>query len=372
MVKPFPGVRHMKRIYNFSAGPATLPMPVLEEASKAILEFNNSGMGILELSHRGKHYESMHQETRQLLLKMMNLKAEEYTVLFFGGGATHQFAQIPMNFLKAGTTADYINEGEWGAKAIKEAQKVPGGGTVNVAGTSEPVKFATCAKDIKLTPGAAYVHLTTNNTIEGTQHRAIPALGSSPLVLDASSDFLSRELPYSDYACVYSGAQKNAGAAGVTIAVLRKSFMAQGRTDIPPVFQYAAHDKADSLLNTPPAFPIYVFNLMLKWIESQGGVKAIDARNQKKAALIYDALDSLPDFYDPAVTDKADRSLMNITFRIKDASKDEAFLAEAKQRGMDGLKGHRNVGGFRASVYNAFPEEGCAALAQLLRDFAKK
>jgi phosphoserine aminotransferase len=359
----------MKRIYNFSAGPATLPFSVLEEASKGVLEFANSGMSILELSHRGKHYEGMHQETRGLLLKTMNLKPEDYSVLFMGGGASTQFAVLPMNFLKSGSTADYINEGEWGGKAIKEAQKL---GSVNVAGSSEGAKFAACAKDFKFTPNAAYAHLTTNNTIEGTQHRKIPELGGAPLVLDASSDFLSHELDYSGCSMVYAGAQKNAGAAGVTVCVFKKSFMATGRTDIPSIFQYGAHDKADSLLNTPPAFSVYVFNLMLKWIEKEGGVKAIDARNQKKAALIYDALDAFPQVYDPAVTVKEDRSLMNITWRVRDAAREKEFLALSEAKGMDGLKGHRNVGGFRASVYNAFPIEGCQALADLLRDFAKK
>jgi phosphoserine aminotransferase len=359
----------MKRIFNFSAGPATLPEPVLAEAAKAVVEFNNSGMSLLELSHRGKHYESMHQETRAMLLKAMGLKAEEYTVLFLGGGASQQFAQVPMNFLKPGATADYVNEGEWGSKAVKEAQKL---GTVNVAGSSESAKFATLAKDLKFSVGAAYAHLTTNNTIEGTQHRTIPEMGGAPIILDASSDFLSHELDYSRFSMVYAGAQKNAGAAGVTIIVLKKSFMAGARTDIPAIFQYAVHDKADSLYNTPAAFPIYTFHLVLKWIESEGGVKAIDARNQKKAGLIYSAIDAYPDFYEAAVTDKADRSLMNITWRLKNAEKDKEFLAEAEKRSMDGLKGHRAVGGFRASVYNAFPVEGCEALAQLLHDFAKK
>lgn len=363
----------MKRIYNFSAGPATLPWSVLEEASKGVLEFANSGMSLLELSHRGKHYESMHMETRQLLLKTMNLKAEEYSVLFFGGGASTQFATVPMNFLKLGTTADYVNEGEWGNKAIKEAKKVAGSAAnINVAGSSEDVKFSACAKSFNLTPGAAYAHVTTNNTIEGTEHREIPDLGSSPLVLDASSDFLSHELDYNRCSLVYAGAQKNAGPAGVTIVVIKKSFMETGRSDIPSIFHYASHDKADSLLNTPPAFPIYVFNLVLKWIESQGGVKAVDAKNQKKAGLIYEALDAFPDVYDPAVTVKADRSLMNITWRLKNAEREKEFLAEAEKQNMDGLKGHRNVGGFRASVYNAFPLEGCEALAALLKEFAKK
>jgi len=358
----------MKRIYNFSAGPAILPVPVLEEASKAVLEIAGSGMSILEVSHRSKVYETLHQEARANLLKVMGLKPEDYTVLFLGGGASQQFATIPMNFLKPGSTADYVDGGEWGNKAIKEAK---GLGTVNVAASSAAVKHATLPTDYKWTPGAAYAHLTTNNTIEGTQMRVPPAT-AAPLILDASSDFLSHRLDWGKAALIYAGAQKNAGPAGVTIIVIKKSFLATGRTDIPAIFQYAVHDKADSLYNTPPVFPIYVFGLVLKWIESQGGLEAIEKRNYRKAKVIYDVLDAHADVYDAAVTKKEDRSWMNITWRVRDASKEEAFLKGAKDRNMDGLKGHRNVGGFRASVYNAFPEEGCVALAEYLKEFAKQ
>ena len=358
----------MKRIYNFSAGPAILPVPVLEEASKAVLEIAGSGMSILEVSHRSKVYETLHQEARANLLKVMGLKPEDYTVLFLGGGASQQFATIPMNFLKPGSTADYVDGGEWGNKAIKEAK---GLGTVNVAASSAAVKHATLPTDYKWTPGAAYAHLTTNNTIEGTQMRVPPAT-AAPLILDASSDFLSHRLDWGKAALIYAGAQKNAGPAGVTIIVIKKSFLATGRTDIPAIFQYAVHDKADSLYNTPPVFPIYVFGLVLKWIESQGGLEAIEKRNYRKAQVIYDVLDAHADVYDAAVTKKEDRSWMNITWRVRDASKEEAFLKGAKDRNMDGLKGHRNVGGFRASVYNAFPEEGCVALAEYLKEFAKQ
>jgi phosphoserine aminotransferase len=357
----------MKRIYNFSAGPATLPLPVLEEASKAVLEIADSGMSVLELSHRGKIYETLHQEARANCLKVMGLSPEDYTVVFMGGGASTQSAVIPMNFLPAGKTADYVNGGEWGSKAIKEAK---GLGSINVAASSEASKHSALPRDFKWTPGAAYAHLTTNNTIEGTQMRFIPDAGS-PVVLDASSDFLGHKMDWSKASLIYAGAQKNAGPAGVTIIVIKKSFLATAKTDIPAIFQYGVHDKADSLYNTPPAFPIYVFGLVLKWIEAQGGVAAMEKRNEAKAKLIYDAIDAFPDFYEAAVPKKEDRSWMNITWRVKDASKEEAFLKGAKERHMDGLKGHRNVGGFRASVYNAFPEEGCAALAQYLREFAK-
>lgn len=358
----------MQRIYNFSAGPAILPVPVLEEAAKGVIEISGSGMSILEVSHRGKIYETLHQEARALCLKMMGLKPEDYTVIFMGGGASQQFATIPMNFLKPGATADYVDGGEWGSKAIKEASKL---GTVNVAGSSAATKHATLPRDFKWTPGAAYAHLTTNNTIEGTQMRFVPDAGA-PVVLDASSDFLSHRLDFGKAAMVYAGAQKNAGPAGVTIVVMKKSFLATAKTDIPAIFQYAVHDKADSLYNTPPVFPIYVFGLVLKWIESQGGPAGVEARNQRKAQAIYDALDAHLDVYDPAVTKKEDRSWMNITWRVRDTAREEAFLAGAKERKLDGLKGHRNVGGFRASVYNAFPEEGCAVLAEYLHAFAKK
>jgi phosphoserine aminotransferase len=358
----------MKRIYNFSAGPAILPVPVLEEASKAILEIADSGMGILELSHRGKIYEAIHQEARANCLKVMGLDPAAYTVIFVGGGASTQGALIPMNFLPQGKVADYVDGGEWGKKAIESAKSV---GTVNVAASSADKKHSYLPREFKWTPGAAYAHLTTNNTIEGTQMRFVPAC-PAPLVLDASSDFLGHRYDWNKVSLVYAGAQKNAVPAGVVIVVVKKSFLATAKTDIPAVLQYAVHDKADSLYNTPPAFPIYVFGLVLKWILANGGLEGMEKKNQAKAQVIYDAIDAFPAVYDAAVTNKDDRSWMNITWRLKDASKEEDFLKAAKAKGMDGLKGHRNVGGFRASVYNAFPHEGCVALAELLKEFAKK
>lgn len=356
-----------KRIYNFSAGPAILPVSVLEEASKAVLEIADSGMGVLELSHRGKIYEAIHQEARANCLKVMGLDPAEYTVIFMGGGASTQSAVVPMNFLPAGKTADYVDGGVWGEKALKEAK---GLGTVAVAASSAASKHSTLPRDFKWTPGAAYAHLTTNNTIEGTQMRFVPEC-PAPIVLDASSDFLGHQYDWNKVSLVYAGAQKNAGPAGVVIIVAKKSFLATAKTDIPAIFQYNVHDKADSLYNTPPAFPIYVFGLVLKWILGNGGLEGMQKKNQAKAQIIYDAIDAHPDFYEAAVTNKDDRSWMNITWRVKDASKEEAFLKGAKERKMDGLKGHRNVGGFRASVYNAFPEEGCKALADYLHEFAK-
>ena len=357
----------MKRIYNFSAGPAILPVPVLEEASRGVLEINNSGMSILEVSHRGKDYEAIHVETRERLLRVLGLSPDEYTVLFLGGGASTQFAMLPMNFLKAGQTADYVNAGEWGTKAIKEAKKI---GTVNVAATSESDKFAHIPKDLKLTPGAAYVHITTNNTIEGTEYSEIPDTGVVPLIADISSDIMAKSMDYSKFHLCYAGAQKNAGPAGVTMVIARKSYLDQASDDLPAMLSYKTHAKADSLYNTPPVFAIYVVGLVLKWVESQGGLAGMERRNREKAALIYNALDEYPNVYEPAVTDKADRSLMNVTFRLKNADLDKEFLDGAKARDMDGLKGHRAVGGFRASIYNAFPVEGCRALADYLHEFA--
>ncbi len=357
----------MKRIYNFSAGPAILPVPVLEEASKGVLEINGSGMSILEVSHRGKDYEAIHMETKERLLRVLGLSADDYTVLFLGGGASMQFAMLPMNFLKAGQTADYVNAGEWGTKAIKEAKKI---GNVNVAATSEGEKFSHIPKGLKLTPGAAYVHITTNNTIEGTEYAELPDTGDVPLIGDISSDIMAKNIDYSKFHLFYAGAQKNAGPAGVTLVVARKSYLEQGSDDLPAILSYKTHAKADSLYNTPPTFAIYVVGLVLKWVEAQGGLAGVERHNREKAALIYNALDEYPGIYEPAVTDKVDRSLMNVTFRLKNADLDKEFLDGAKARDMDGLKGHRAVGGFRASIYNAFPIEGCRALADYLHEFA--
>ena len=357
----------MKRIYNFSAGPAILPLEVLEEASRGVLEINGSGMSILEVSHRGKDYEAIHFDARERLLRVLGLSPETYTALFLQGGASQQFAQVPMNFLKQGETADYVNTGEWGVKAIKEAKNF---GAINIAASSEDAKFSYIPKTLNLTSGAKYVHITTNNTIEGTEWPTLPETNSVPLVADVSSDIMARNLDYSRFSMLYGGAQKNAGPAGVTLVIARKEFLAQASDDLPAFFSYKTHDKADSLYNTPPTFGVYVVGLALKWIEGQGGLTAIEARNREKAHIVYSALDSHPDVYEPTVTDKGDRSLMNVTFRLRDGEKDKAFLSGAQARDMDGLKGHRNVGGFRASIYNAFPVEGCQALADYLHEFA--
>ncbi len=357
----------MNRIYNFSAGPATLPLEVIQEASQGVLEINGSGMSILEVSHRGKDYDAIHVETRECLLRVLGLDPEMYTALFLGGGASTQFALLPMNFLAPGVTADYINTGEWAAKAIKEAKRF---GTVNVASSSEDAKFSYIPKTHSLTPGARYVHITTNNTIEGTEFHALPDTGDVPLIADASSDIMAKAIDYSRFHLIYAGAQKNAGPAGVTLVIARKDFIAEAKDDIAAILSYKTHAKSDSMYNTPPCFSIYVVGLVLKWIEAQGGLSVVEARNQEKAALVYGALDANSGFYEPAVADPVDRSLMNVTFRLRNAELDKKFLAGAQERQMDGLKGHRNVGGMRASIYNAFPVEGCKALADYLTEFA--
>ncbi len=357
----------MKRIYNFSAGPAILPVPVLEEAARGVLEIGDSGMSLLEVSHRGKEYEAIHSDAKERLLRVLGLSSDEYTALFLGGGASLQFAMLPMNYLRPGQTADYVHTGEWSIKAIKEAQRF---GSVKVVGSSEASNFSYIPKDLNLTAGAEYVHITTNNTIEGTEYPHVPDTGSVPLVADASSDILARAIDYSKFHLIYAGAQKNAGPAGVTMVIARKSYLAQANDDLPVILSYKMHAKSDSLYNTPPAFGIYVVGLVLKWIEDQGGLAAMDARNREKAAVVYRALDEYPGVYDPAVTVREDRSLMNVIFRLRNAELEPEFLAGANSRSMDGLKGHRSVGGFRASIYNAFPLEGCRALADYVHEFA--
>lgn len=359
----------MKRIYNFSAGPSILPVSVLEEASRGVLELGRSGMSILEVSHRGKDYEAIHMGARERLLRLLGLSSDEFTVLFLGGGATMQFAMVPMNFLSKGASADYLHTGEWSGRAVAEAKRFGG---VSLAGSSEPQKFARLPESWKFDPKASYVHVTTNNTIEGTQWKSVPPTVGVPLVVDASSDLLGIVRDHSRFDLIYAGAQKNLGPAGVTVVVVRKSFLARASTEIPSILSYRAHEAADSLLNTPPVFPIYVLSLTLQWVEEQGGVAVVAERNDRKAQSIYSALDEFPSVYEPTVTVPEHRSNMNPTFRLKSPHREADFLAGAQALGMDGLKGHRLVGGFRASVYNAFPEEGAYALADYLRTFARR
>lgn len=361
-------------VYNFNAGPATLPSPVLEKASQAVLEFGNLGMSILEVSHRSKEYEDVHYGTQERLLRILGLNPQEYNVLLMGGGASLQFAMLPMNYLKQGQVADYVDTGHWSRMAIEEAQQETQlvGGVIHVAGSLWEQGYSHIPKKLELARNTRYVHITTNNTIEGTEWPELPETGDIPLIADASSDLLGRNWDYSRFSLLYAGAQKNAGPAGVTLVVARKSFLEEASIDIPRILSYQTHFKHNSLYNTPPTFAVYATGLMLEWIEEQGGLASMEERNRKKAGMLYEALDRFPDVFVPLVTEERYRSIMNVTFKLQDSFREQKFLEEAELRRMVGLKGHRSVGGIRASIYNAFPIEGVAALAEYLEDFARK
>ncbi|MDQ7825500.1 MAG: 3-phosphoserine/phosphohydroxythreonine transaminase [Candidatus Eremiobacteraeota bacterium] len=355
-----------KRVYNFNPGPATLPYPVLEKAAKSVLEFEDQGMSILEMSHRSKQYEKVNSQAEADIKALMGL-SEDYRVLFMGGGASLQFAMIPLNLLREGMVADYINTGEWSTRAIKEAQKI---GKVNVAASSEDRKFTYIPKTFNFTKGATYVHMTTNNTIYGTQWHTIPEVGDTPLFADMSSDILSQTMDFNKFSLIYAGAQKNLGPAGVTIIILKKSLLEKCSEKIPLLLSYKTHEKNNSLYNTPPVFSVYVVGLVLEWIKEQGGLKKIEEINRKKQELLYHTLDEMSDFYKPNV-DKDSRSWMNVTFRLPSEELEVKFADEAKKTGLHGLKGHRSAGGMRASLYNALPLEGVEKLTEFMKTFAK-
>lgn len=355
----------MGRIFNFSAGPAILPEPVLAQAADAVREFAGSGMSLLEMSHRDKRYDVIHEKVRTGVVETLGLSSDDYDCLFMGGGASTQFSLVPMNLLTQGHSGAYVDGGEWGAKAIESARFH---GDVDVVGTSKADNHSRLPVIGAIPERAAYVHITTNNTIEGTQMAELPSM-SVPLVGDLSSDIFGRVRDNARFDLMYAGAQKNAGPAGVTLVIIRKSLLAQCNP-LPPMFSYKVQADKHSVYNTPPVFPIYVVGLVLDWIAAEGGVTAVAERNERKARLIYNAIDASAPVFSAAVPDPADRSWMNITFRLASKELETEFLAEAKANGMDGLPGHRNVGGCRASIYNAFPEAGCKALADLISDFA--
>ncbi len=366
--KPVSPAASAERIFNFSAGPGVLPEAVLRQAQKDLWNIAGSGIGILEHSHRGKVVDKVWEDTINDIREVGSVPAN-YKVLFLTGGASQQFFQIPMNFLKKGETADYINTGVWSAKAIKEAKAF---GVVNVAATSEDRQFRYIPKadQITWTPGARYAHFTTNNTIYGTEFGAEPAHpAGAPLVCDTSSDMFSRPIDVSKYAFIYAGAQKNMGAAGVTVVIARDDFLETGTKDIPGLLQYRSHAAEDSRHNTPPVFAVYLVGQVMKWIKAEGGLRAMAEKNAAKAKPIYDYLDASKLFR--AYADKDSRSLMNITFRLPTEEMEAKFIKEATAAGLDGLKGHRSAGGMRASVYNAFPIDGCRALVRFMEGFEK-
>ncbi len=352
------------RIYNFSAGPATLPLEVLEIAQKEFLNFNNSGMSLIESSHRSPEYDAVHQSCIKLFREVLQLD-ESYHVLFLGGGASTQFAMIPMNFLTKDKTAAYVDTGAWAGKAMKEAKYF---GNVHLAGSSKDASYDHVPMSLDIPSGSAYVHLTSNNTIFGTQYQTFPDCGNVPMICDMSSDVASRVHDFSKFDLIYAGAQKNLGPAGVTVVILKDEMLQKANKDIPTMFSYHTHAKKQSLFNTPPVFPIYIVKLVLEWILRNGGIAGIEKINVAKKERIYQMIDLYRDYFKGTV--KADsRSWMNITMRLPSEDLEKKFIAEAKANGMSGLKGHRDVGGIRVSTYNAMPKEGIVKLAQFMESF---
>jgi len=358
----------MRKVFNFSAGPAVLPEEVLRQAAEEMLDWHGSGQSVMEMSHRGKEYMSIHAQAEADLRELMGIPAN-YKVLFLQGGATLQFAQIPMNLMRGKASADYVNTGEWSKKAIKEAKLF---GKVNVAASGEDRSFTYIppATEWKLDPQAAYVHICSNETIGGVEFNWVPDTGEVPLVADVSSTFLSREVDVSKYGLIYGGAQKNIGPAGLTIVIVRDDLIGHAPAGTPTVLDYKAQADNESMLNTPPTYSVYIAGLVFQWLERQGGIAAIEKRNIEKAQLLYEYLDQSGFYRNPVAP--ADRSRMNIPFTLKDAALDDAFLKGAQQRGMLQLKGHRSVGGIRASIYNAMPIEGVRALVDYMREFEKQ
>jgi phosphoserine aminotransferase len=353
------------QVFNFSAGPAVLPAPVLQQARDELVDWHGSGMSVMEMSHRGKEFMSIAATTEQDLRELLALPAS-YKVLFLQGGATAQFAMIPMNLLRGKTGADYIHTGEWAKKAIGEAKKFC---KVNLAASSEDKGFTYAPRQAswKLDPQAAYVHYTGNETIGGVEFQWIPEVGSTPLVCDLSSSLLSRPLAVRRFGLIYAGAQKNIGPAGLTIVIVRDDLIGHAAAGTPSVFDYKIQADSQSMYNTPPTYAIYIAGLVFKWLKAQGGLQAMERVNIAKAGLLYDLLDTSAFYSSPVAID--DRSRMNIPFRLRDAALDEEFLKQAKQRGLLQLKGHRSVGGMRASIYNAMPIAGVKTLVDFMREF---
>ncbi len=354
------------RILNFSAGPATLPQPVLQQAQKDLWNLNESGIGVCEHSHRGPVFDQVIQEA-VVNCRLVGGIPDEFEILFLQGGATLQFAMVALNFLGEEEIANYLDTGVWATKAIKEAKKT---GNVHLAYEGKVSHFDHCPSDeeIDLTPNAAYMHFCSNNTIYGTRFTAIPTT-DSPVICDMSSDIFSRSIDWESYDMVYAGAQKNLGPSGTTLVIIRKTMLDLCDDNLPLMLNYNAIAQKNSMLNTPPTFGIYLMGEVFKWILSEGGLQAIETRNEHKAGMIYHVLDECNDFY-TTFAQVQSRSKMNISFKTKTPELDALFLEESAELGMSGLKGHRNLGGLRASIYNAFPEEGCARFSEFLQTFA--
>ena len=357
-----------ERIFNFSSGPAVMPLPVLEQVQRDLVALPGVGMSVMEISHRSSTFEAIIARAEADIRTLAGVP-DNYRILFLQGGASLQFSMVPMNLLTEDRTADYLMTGTWADKAAGEARKV---GTVHETGSTAADGFSRIPTDAEceLTPGAAYVHMTSNNTIEGTEWHRLPPVGDVPLVCDASSDIFSGPIDFSKYGLVYAGAQKNLGPSGVTLVIVRDDLLARSAKTLPTMLNYAIQAENGSLYNTPPAFGIYVLGLVVQWLLELGGLPAIDALNERKAGRLYAELDRTG-FWRP--TAQADsRSLMNVTFRLASEDLEKAFVKESTAAGFDGLKGHRSVGGMRASIYNAFPAEGIDRLVEFMRDFERR
>src|SRR5687768_3111505 len=357
-----------ERIFNFSAGPAVLPVSVLQKAQSELVSLPGVGMSILEVSHRSRVFEEVLARAEADIRQLANVPSN-YRVLFLQGGASLQFTMVPMNLLPPDSTADYLVTGVWATKAVDEAKKI---GKVHIAATTKAEQFTRIPRpeEIVLTPGAAYVHMTSNNTIYGTQWKALPEVGDIPLVSDTSSDMFSRPLDVARHALIYAGAQKNMGPAGVTVVIIREELLARSAASLPVMLSYAVHAENGSMYNTPPVFAIYLLGLVTRWLIDRGGLAAIAAVNERKAGKLYAEIDRTG-FY-RGTAQKESRSLMNVTFRLPTEDLEKQFVKESENAGLDGLKGHRSVGGIRASIYNAFPEAGIDALTDFMKEYERR
>ncbi len=354
------------RVYNFNPGPATLPLEVLKEAQAEFLNFNNSGMSILEISHRAKQYAEVHAKAKADIKELMGL-GDDYEVLFCQGGASTQFAMVPLNFASKEHPGNYVLSGSFATKAYKEAELL-GVGEIAASSKDREFRHIPTQDELKINPEAAYVHLCYNNTIYGTEYHYVPDTKGVPLFADMSSDMLSRPVDFKKFDLIYAGVQKNLGPAGVVLVVAKKELLAKSPETLPTMFRYSTFLKKDSLYNTPPAFCIYMVGKVAAWIKAQGGLAEMEKRNKKKAALLYDAIDNSNGFY-RGHADKDSRSFMNVTFRLPNEELEAKFVAEALANGLSGVKGHRSVGGMRASIYNAMPYEGALKLAEFMDKF---
>lgn len=361
----------VNRVFNFSAGPAVFPLPVLEQMQQELVALPGVGMSVLEISHRSQAFEKILAEAEADIRALAGVPSN-YRILFLQGGASTQFSMVPMNLLEPGETADYVDTGSWSEKAIKEARKL---GTVAIAASTKEAGYVRVPAPTELahTPGAAYVHVTSNNTIEGTQFRSMPDVGNTPLVSDASSDIFSRPIEIARHGLIYAGAQKNLGPAGVTLAIVREDLLERSsakKSTLPSMLSYAIHADNRSLYNTPPTFAVYGVGLVVKWLRAQGGLETVAKGNERKAERLYGEIDR-SGFY-RGTAEKDSRSLMNVTFRLPSEDLEKLFVKESTTAGLDGLKGHRSVGGMRASIYNAFPAEGVDALVAFMQDFERR